>query len=697
MSTIQLIGYALTLAFLITGITIIILLLHPWELLSKNTVQGQKNRYKLRVAYTSFTIGFYDTLQGFKLTEQLLDNFAMTLKYRYMITMDEAKVKSSTIILKEMIVLAISVAITMYYYSDKLLAIITTIMIVIYAFNKFMGDGEKFLEKLEETVGDMVHIYNAEGQNIDRMFRRLMIDNNTYMYNYLDNMWTYLRKALLQPEESKTIIAEYNRIAPSRHLRLIFNYIYITARYGDETNKQGEQLFNKNMLAIQREIHADLVRLQTIKNETIGEQVFIILAVVMIPLANWYMQRFFTFQGFETINRFLNSSFGYSIKLICGIFALICFYIYTRLMSSNIAFEVKKSSKWADNLLERQIWLRKIVDKLAPGEDNPKKRDRLYNKLTLAEGFPNIRVFYLKKILIAGVATIAVILFLSLDTFTLYTGINNNLYLGVNESLMDVIVSLEDYPETYKQNCLSNDQLVIDIIKQNEAEYFSLQTVDERQEYITTIIRKNNIDYGAYPEVAAQRICEKIVMLDQVDPKIIFIAALVTMLLSYMVPNATLVLTITLNQGAIIYDEVIGYYTVVILLVNHSASNIYMIFEWVTSFANIFKQRFQQCMDNLCEREIKALENGVEYKPLTRLVECFLLAYNGADLQSAFAGIEQRYLFQEESRKLLNEQIIKRRTAYSQALSWAAMGCTFLLYIMAPLLLSIVEMLGQVL
>ena len=156
-------------------------------------------------------------------------------------------------------------------------------------------------------------------------------------------------------------------------------------------------------------------------------------------------------------------------------------------------------------------------------------------------------------------------------------------------------------------------------------------------------------------------------------------------------------LNLMLNHGAIIYDEVMGCYTVVILLINHSSSNVYMILNWLASFANVFKTRLQQCIDNLSEKEIRSLEEGVNYKPFSRLIECILMAYNGTDLQSAFAGIEQRHLFQEESRRMINQQAIKRRVSYSQLLSWGALGCTFMLYIVAPMVLAIIEMLGQLL
>jgi hypothetical protein len=254
---------------------------------------------------------------------------------------------------------------------------------------------------------------------------------------------------------------------------------------------------------------------------------------------------------------------------------------------------------------------------------------------------------------------------------------------------------LEEFPDRYKENSLTNDMEVIDIIKKDSDYYFSLPTSDERIEYIMQVIKDNGIDYGAYPEIAAQRIYEKYVQLGQIDVTSVVLIIILTFLATYMVPNLTMKLNLMLNQGAVIYDEVIGCYTVVILLVNHPASNVYMILNWLASFTNVFKTRLQQCIDNLNEKEIESLANGVNYKPFSRLVECILMAYNGADLKSAFAGIEQRHAFQEESRQQINRQIIKRRVAISQTLSWGALGCTFLLYIMFPMIYSIVEMLTQ--
>lgn len=677
-----------------TLLVVIIVLLEPWRFLSASDPQGQKNRYKIKVIYSEFAINVYKFIQGFAPTKIYMTNLAASLKHKYILDVDESRVKATSLLIKEAFIVGICWAVSLRYFDDTILTLVVTTMIGIFAYQKLMGDGHKFLSELEETVSDMIHIYNAEGRNIDMMFTRLLKDHDSYTFRYVEQMYTYLKRAMLDVVNSQSIIAEYNRVVPSRHLRLIFNYIYITARYGDEMDITGEYMFNRNMLAIQREIHSEYVKLKNVKDNTAGEQIFIILAVAVLPVATWYMETFFTFEGFEVVGRFIASSLGYAIKITCGVFALICFYIHTRMMASNVAFENYQEIKWAEFVLSKQPWLKRAIDKIAPKEGS-EKRMKLETQITLTEGYAGVRPFYLKKITIGVIITAIITLLLTFDTITIYNGITKDLYIGINRDTMDLITSLEEFPDRYKEKSLINDMEVIDILKQNEDYYFSIPTVNERIGYIRKIIKEYNIDYGAYPEIAAQRIHEKYIQLGQIDPVSLVFIIIITFLGTYMIPNLNMRLNLMLNHGAIVYDEVIGCYTVVILLINHPSTNIYMILSWLTSFAKVFKVRLQQCIDNLSEKEIKQLENGVDYKPFSRLIECILLAYNGADLKSAFAGIEQRHAFQEESRRQINDQIVRRRVAWSGALSWAALGCTFLLYVVAPMVYAIVEMLTQ--
>lgn len=695
MSITQMILIAGGVAFGFMAILLIALLWQPWKYISKNTAVGQKNRYRIAKVYGAFAQKVYAVLYKFYPTQVTMINLSAMFKHMYVLDDEQSKIKAVSLIIKEIIVGIVAYLISVVYFDDTLLALIMAYMLMQYAYYKFRGDGYKFLVELEEMIGDMVHMYNAEQKNIDRMFMRILDDKDSYMYKYMDQMYTYLKRASLDVQ-SHEAINEYNTIATSRHLRLIFNYLYITYRYGDEVTATGEDLFNHNMLAIQREIHSDVAMLTQIKDATMGEQWFIMIGVAIIPGATYYMKEYFTFDGFEAINRFLNSSFGYSIKLACAVFALICYYIYMKLMDSNVALEFHKEVSWEEQVLHKNRKLRDLIDFLAPKEKT-KKREKLELEVQMTEGYVGVRPLYLKKMLFGVVISLITVFLLSVDTYTNYTSIVNDLHMGVNTTMMDQVIAAEQFPDEYKSKSLSNDMLVIDILKENPDEYFSLVTVAERQAYIIDVIKTNKIDYGLYYEIAAQRIVEKYTQLEQINIGTLLIVVIVAFIGAYNLPNLAMKLNLLLNKGALIHNEVNGYYTVVVLLVNHSASNVYMIISWLASFARIFKARLQLCKDNLSEREILKLGEGITYKPFSRLIECIQMAYKGADLRSAFAGIEQKHMFQEESRRLMNEQIVKKKVRASELLSWCAMGFTFVMYIMLPMLMAIVEMLTQVL
>lgn len=674
---------------------LLIILWKPWRLLSRNTLAGQKFRYAIRKYTNRIAVAIYKSLSKFFMTRVYVVNLASMFRHMYVLDEEAAKVKAISLILKEIVIGVVSLLFSIWYFDDTLLALIMTYMIMAYSYFKLKGDGQKFLEELEESISDMVHMYNASGKNIDRMFEKILEDQHSYMHKYMEQMYVYLKRAILS-SSGQQVISEYNSLVASRHLRLIFNYLYITYRYGDEINAKGEQLFDKNMLAIQREVHMDYVKIKRIKDETIGEQWFIILAVGMIPAATWYMNTFFTFDGFESISRFLNSSLGYMIKVICAVVALITYYVYLKLMESNSALEAYRSISWEENLLNKHRWLKRFIDKISP-KPGTERRERLESAVRMTEGYSGIRPLYLRKILSSLVITIIVGLMLSVDTYTNYSNIMGDFYTGVNKEYMDTVTSLSEFPDRYKADSLSNDMLVIDILDENKEEYFALQTQDEKELYIRQIIRDNHIDYGQYPEIAATRIVEKYVLLGKINPLMISLIVLATFAGAYVVPTLAIELKVLLNRGAIIYDEVNGCYTVVVLLINHSASNVYMLLGWLTSFTSLLKGRLQACVDNLSSKSIKELSTTIDYKPFTRLIDCIQLAYDGADFRSAFAGIEQRHLFQEESRRIVTEQIIKKRVSYSEVLSWIAMGTTFCLYIVAPMIWSICEMLFQLL
>jgi hypothetical protein len=280
--------------------------------------------------------------------------------------------------------------------------------------------------------------------------------------------------------------------------------------------------------------------------------------------------------------------------------------------------------------------------------------------------------------------------------WTSYRFIASDIYRGVNVELMDTVLLFNEDPEAFKQQSLTNDMYMVSVLRERRAEFYAIEVVSEREAFVVTLILEEGVDYGLYPDVAARRIVEKFILIGERDAVVPIAIVLASGLLGFFLPNFKTKLKHLLNKGVIIYDEVIGYHTVVILLIHHSQANIYMLLQWLTSFASVFKHRFQACIDHLNADSIKSLTEEIDNVDLQRLIDCTALAYDGAALDIAFAGVEQRYKFQEDARRDMNELVVKKRVMYSQALSWAALGVAFGAYILAPMIIAIVEMLFQV-
>lgn len=575
---------------------------------------------------------------------------------------------------------------------DFLLALAMTYMTAVYFYRASLRSDIKFLDNFIEMIDDMVHYYNAEEKNIDRMLQRLL-STKTYMTPYIRMMNDYLQRAILNPLD-KSIITEYNSKAPSRYLSLVFNYLYLTHRYGDRLDDFGQSLFNKNMLAMQTEVHSELMKVRQIRDSIIGEIWFIIISPLVIPAASAYMMKYFTFEGFETISRFLSSSAGQICEVACIAVTVLCYYLYTNLVDTSV-LTYSKTVFWEEEFFRTHRSFGAFIEKLMPKKGS-NGRKRLEANLVSVDGYNSIRPFYLKKVLMAGSITIIVVLLILIDMYGSYRSVTRDLYRGVSTELMDTVVASQDDAKDFTKKSLSNDLILLDALKERRKEFNQIVITEERQQYVVTLIEELGLDYGAYPEVAAQRVIEKYDVTNKQHPSDIVWMALIVFVAMYMLPNVTLFMKIILNQGDTIYDEVIGYYTVTILLIQHPASNLRMLMEWLTNFSVIFRTKMQACLDCFDREHLVRLQSTVKYKPFQRLIECMLIAESGASLKVAFEGVEQKHKFMSDNRQMLNAKIIKRKVRLSNVLSWGSIGCTFIIFVVVPMGFAIMDMLGAV-
>lgn len=660
------------------------------EVFNVNSKNNQRKRANMKRKYEDFLMSIYYVTQKIPFINAYAEKYTNKFQKMYILNDEDAYVQTCKLIGIQVILGCILPLPLWLYFKDTVIVFIMGIIIESLVTNAIVGDGYKFLEELVELPGDIVHTYNAVGNNMELAFRRLSSEGGM-MAKYVDQMNTYLSKALL--EDRDDVLEEYSKVASSRYLRLIFNYAYLTAKYGDYKDSDGVSLFSKNILAIQREIHAEYLKIKRIKIGIFGNLLLIMFSIVTIPLATKFVQDYFTFDGFEQVYVFVNSGIGYVAKVVSALFTLGCFYVYNKNVINYEIIEEAEKVNIEERLLLKYRWLDKFIGKVVPkeGTNRYKKQKEL---VILDSGYTSLKPLYLKRLIWGFVMLVLSTLLICTDIYKMRSTLVSDIYTGVDQTLMDTITLMSDSPEEYVEKSIENDKLVIKELNANYKEQYKSNWGEENKIYLVkTAIKQIGVDYGIYEEVAIARIIEKYDIIVNDNSIYLMIAIILSMtVLGYMYPLIEIYIRQFTNRGIVLHTEVVGCYTIVILLLKHPSSNVRMIVEWLKGFSSVFKTRLQICLDHMNENTIQNLGEDIDYKPFNRLVECILLAERGAKLDDAFSGIEQRHSFQEEEREILNDTIVKERVQLAEMLGGLSVAVTYALLVIVPMCYAILDM-----
>lgn len=664
------------------------------NLFKKGEKKAEKKQFfRVKNLLRASSLKCYHFLLHIPYLKDFLYNMRMNIVIHHAVDEEDASLIVSKNIFLTIIVWIVSFIVSIKYFNDIFLAIISCIFITTIFADHLKANYVRFLEGLVDTIGDIVHYYNAEQGNLDHTFNRLL-QSETMLKRHFKKIFQCVKDAD-SSDTPKAVLQQYDKYSPSKYLRIICNYLYITYRYGD-VNIDGASMFNKNMFTLQREINTEMDKQFRIQDEAFGQVYFIIAPLYFIPLAKEYLLKYFTFEGFEYIEQFIHSNIGYMVTLICAITSLICFYLYKKFMYYGDSLKNRHHKSWEMNVLKRFKRIRNLVHKFMP-KDN-KKQNKMRNLIIQSGSGESLLVFYFRKLTLAGGTFIVIVLFFIFNTWSSQKEVLNDLYQGLNKNLFDQVLLVQDQPENYKKTSIENDKKVIKYIH-NALDVMDLSP-EELKEEIEKFIRDNGVNYGAYSDLAVERISSKLNLLYHrsnrviifLNRGIIFLFTLAVTLLAYSIPNIELYLKVHLNKELMLYDETMGLYTVTILLVNHSATNTKTILEWLTNFSNIFYAPLRESLDNYSSKALHYLNQTIKYKPFNRLIESVILSYEGVEIRKAFAGIEQKQLFQEKARERNNSKVAKVKIWVINILSWVSLGVTIVLYMLIPMIIASLDM-----
>lgn len=608
-------------------------------------------------------------------------NMKETFVCQYATTEDVALYLTGRCLLTCGVAAAVSFAGSMVYFKDVVLSLVASIMLSRVVFQGLKGNPLSFLVSMAESMDDFIHAYHANKGNLDAAFARV-ISSASPVAGHWAMMHKYIRMAYVS-QNPESIQKEYYAIAPSRFLRNLYTCIYMTYKYGD-TEENGVSTFTQNFYRIEQDLIEKTNSINALKNSVFGERWFIILPVFALPLLSTYMVKYFSFEGFELVEQFVNSPLGYTVEIICAAVSLLAYLIYEK-MTDNMVIEPKKVVSWEAKLLRRPRIYR-MIQYVMP-KSSP-KRKRLKDTLLKAGSTESVEAFTLRRYAMTGVAVLLCVISLGINNASTIHHIKGNIYQGLAQEAYDDVLLSQNDTQAFVAEQLVADEENLKYIKSYDGWY--AKSPEEQREILTIHIRKESgYDYRGYYEDAVTRILSKAKLIHQTGGLMNLVFVLVFGMGTFFAPLVLVYLQALLNKDNLISDETADLQSMTLMLISHNTTTPQQLLQWFADSAVLFAA---PCYKTAVSGDFTPMLEATSYKPFVQLADCLRYACNGMPMDDAFADLTQKMNIQQKERIRASESDIKARAARVEMCSTLSMGSAMALYMFMPILVAMVSM-----
>jgi hypothetical protein len=570
---------------------------------------------------------------------------------------------------------------------------VSTLMAVILfraLVESYIRKNDIILEQLPEAINDLKHHFSSE-KTIEKAYLCTIKASPYEISIHLSKILDLLKQPY---ERAKSSMKKYNDECHNKYLKLLNAYSFLTKEYGDVV-KNGESMFNVNMNYLIAEIRNEYRKKKIINSALFGQKFFALLPLFALPALKQYLLKY---MALPELKEYYNSSFGYLSFIACWCVTIFCYLLYGEISKTNEAERkiLLARKPWEAGIL-KIAFVAKIIRKLMPRASSDKYQ-RIHKNMIRAANLQKIEWFYLKKILIAGATFLAILSIVVTAKYINIKHIYEDVTYGMNNRLLEMTEIDKDSEK--REAIRNNDAIIIERIKQMKAE--QEENPEKLKENIEIII--NNLKLkGVEPKIDAQRIYNKVRALKKITVvNFDILAILVISWLSYFIPNINLALS-SIVQSLNMQDEVMGFQTVILLLMHHERVTVEIILDWLIWFSDIFKLQLTETKNNLNDRvnggmrALEKLKNDVKYKPMQYVVHNLMLAQSKLNLHEAFAGLEQDQRFNLQLRKDNTEVLIKTKVMLATRIVSFGAGFSLIIYLVVPLIYSAYSLLTSIL
>ncbi|MCF8017954.1 MAG: hypothetical protein K9L62_01020 [Vallitaleaceae bacterium] len=472
---------------------------------------------------------------------------------------------------------------------------------------------------------------------------------------------------VLRAKDIEKEILAYNETAPNKFLKLFLGLAYITMEYGD-TKVEGHSVFLKNISDLTGEIRIELSKKEKLNYALKSLNMIVFLPLLFInPVKRWASGYFMP------LKVFYESRSGFLLEIIIIMMVLLAYFLLRKIQQ----FDDQKTVVNKKKVLEKTLYekgLYRMVDYIKPSYHKGHYY-RLKLKLKNSASHLDVESFITRKCLYFFIGCIVALMVI----------------LGLQMNTKKIILTAPTIPDYFLGGQLSESALMeAEAITNKDRSYLKKLNRNMEMEDVIRLLEENGIPVSE-SEMMAQRLMKKqLVFMDQYIKWWEVLLILVIGVLAYNIPEVMLIFQRRILKFDI-EDEVMGFSTILLMLMNHERLSLMDVLEWMALYAYTFKAPIQDCINNSSSGMVdalKTLRDVSDDSRFIRLVDSLILAAQDITIKQAFDELESEKSHYLEVRKTTNEQIVEKKVNLGKIIGFVPVYGFILLYMIYPMIVS---------
>lgn len=556
---------------------------------------------------------------------------------------------------------------------------------------------ESSLEKLDKTIltqlGDCFTALRHHYHETNMLDTSLMLTLNDAPAEIRLHIQKIYEMVIDTDTDEK--VREYALVTPNRFLMLFAAICASIKEYGDKKMENGQSLFLINLNYLKEEMGIELVKRQ--RNDRLFSGLLVIClapALLLKPI-----EMVMTGSIGETLSYFKGAGGMISI-VVCFILSYLSYQMVLALKGEGE--KSRKDHAFLDGL-SRIPFIRAVLDMIE--NHNYSRTVRIGEQLKMTGENIGTRSFLLKRFLYAALCFVLFNFFAFSALFSQKQALLHNFATAFENS----VVPNEDYrivlAETAEQMANSykyttgkeyfeNEEELTEKYMQTEGlsegkarkkAHAELVAEDERNEMAQYIVDQTGMKPRYAKEVAQIVLERKQQGRDVYYRWYLLVLSMAAGVAGFYLPLLLLKYRVAVMNMAM-EDEVIGFQTIILILMHEDGITMEVIMDWMERFAFCFKDSIRKCRTSLVwdmQEALQTLHDTESFPPFRRFVEN-LLSVDRAGLVGAFDEIVTEREYYKQKRDEDNISLCDKKAFFGKAVAFFPLIALLLGHILIP-------------